>query len=491
MIFRLMVAFLLIWFSVMSAAAAREDLSVGMQLEPPHLDPTSAAAGAIDQVLYANVYEGLTRFASNGSIIGALAADWDISPDGIEYIFKLHQNVRFHDGSAMDSEDVLFSLERARGKTSTNAQKGLFEPIADIIALGPNRVKIILKRPVGNFLFNLAWGDAVIVPSDNVDDLRIKAIGTGPFMVANWIKGDRIILKRHSGYWGAPPRLDQVVFRFLSDPNASYAAVLAGDIDAFPNFPAPENLSHFEKDQRFRIIRGTTEGETLLAINHGRAAFADHRVRKALALAINRHDIIEGAMFGYGTPIGSHFAPHHPDYIDLTALSPHDPKTAKALLAEAGYSEGLTLVLKLPPPVYARRSGEIIASQLKEVGITAKIIKLEWAQWLEEVFRNKDYDLTIVSHTEPFDIGIYARKDYYFQYDNSDFQALMTRLDQETDPQERSRLIIHAQRLIAEDYVNVFLFQLARAGVAREGIIGLWDNEPTQAIDVTDAAWRE
>jgi peptide/nickel transport system substrate-binding protein len=131
-------------------------------------------------------------------------------------------------------------------------------------------------------------------------------------------------------------------------------------------------------------------------------------VRQAISHAINRQDIIDGAMFGYGTPIGTHFAPHNPDYVDLTGNSAYDPDAARALLAEAGV-EDLTLRLMLPPPVYARRGGEIIAAQLREVGIETEITNMEWAHWLERVFRGKDFDLTIVSHTEPFDINIYAR----------------------------------------------------------------------------------
>ena len=103
--------------------SAQSDITVAMQLEPPHLDPTSAAAGAIDSVLYSNVFEGLTRFASDGSIIAGLAESWDISGDGTVYTFKLRSGVNFHDGSSMDANDVKFSLDRARAEDSTNAQK--------------------------------------------------------------------------------------------------------------------------------------------------------------------------------------------------------------------------------------------------------------------------------------------------------------------------------------------------------------------------------
>ena len=163
-------------------------------------------------------------------------------------------------------------------------------------------------------------------------------------------------------------------------------------------------------------------------MNNANTALSDIRVRRAVAHAIDRQAIIDGAMFGSGTPIGSHFAPHHPAYVDLTGLYPHDVTKAKALLAEAGYADGLKLRLTLPPPSYARRGGEVIAAQLAAVGIEAEIIPVEWAQWLKQVFKATDYDLTIVSHTEPFDIGIYARDSYYFNYKSERFNTVYAEL---------------------------------------------------------------
>jgi peptide/nickel transport system substrate-binding protein len=163
----------------------------------------------------------------------------------------------------------------------------------------------------------------------------------------------------------------------------------------------------------------------------------------------------------------------------------------KKLLTEAGFPNGFETTLKLPPPSYARRGGEIIASQLRAVGIQAKISNLEWAQWLEQVFRGKDYGLSIVSHTEPMDIGIYARPEYYFQYDNPQFQALMTDLSSTTDTAMRSEMLKKAQNIISEDYVNGFLFELAFTTVADAKVQGLWKNAPTQATDLTGVSWSE
>jgi peptide/nickel transport system substrate-binding protein len=473
------------------AAAAKDSIIVAMQLEPPHLDPTSAAAGAIDSVLYSNVFEGLTRFMGDGAVVPGLAESWEISDDGLTYTFKLHAGVSFHDGTALDGEDVKFSLDRARAEDSTNAQKALFADISDVTVVDPQTVKVTLGAPNGNFLFNLAWGDAVIVAPESIDDIKTNPVGTGAFKFANWVQGDKIELEKNADYWGTPAVLSSATFKFISDPTAAFASVMAEDVDAFISFPAPENIPQFEADSRFQVLVGSTEGETILSTNNMQPPFDDVRVRQALAHAIDRQAIVDGAMFGYGTPIGSHFAPHNPAYVDLTANSAYDPEKAKALLAEAGMADGFSTTLHLPPPSYARRGGEIIAAQLAEVGIKAEIINVEWAQWLETVFRGKDFGLTIISHTEPMDIGIYARPEYYFQYDNKGFQELMTGLNATTDPAKRIEMMQQAQKIISDDYVNGYLFQLAQLSVAKAGVQGLWTNAPTQATDLTAVSWAE
>ena len=474
-----------------AAHAANTDITVAMQLEPPHLDPTSAAAGAIDSVLYSNVFEGLTRFMGDGSVVAGLAKSWDISDDGLVYTFILHDNVLFHDGSTMDAEDVQFSLNRARADDSTNAQKALFAGITDVSALDAATVVVTLDAPNGNFLFNLAWGDAIIVAPESIDGIKQAPIGTGAFKFANWVQGDKIELIRNDAYWGTPAVLENVTFKFISDPTAAFASVMAEDVDAFVGFPAPENLPQFEADPRFQVLVGSTEGETILSTNNKMPPFDNVKVREALAHAIDRQAIVDGAMFGYGTPIGTHFAPHNPAYVDLTGSSAYDPELAKKLLAEAGFADGFETTLHLPPPSYARRGGEIIAAQLAQVGIKVQITNVEWAQWLETVFRGKDFGLTIVSHTEPMDIGIYANPEYYFQYDNPAFQELMTNLNATTDPEARTALMGDAQRMISSDFVNGYLFQLAQLSVAKAGVQGLWTNAPTQATDLTAVSWAD
>ncbi len=481
---------LLLASSLTPAMAAQTDITVGMVLEPPNLDPTAGAAAAIDEVVYSNLFEGLMRFDSTGAVIAGLARSWDISDDGLVYTFHLPSGVTFHDGTTFDSEDVKFSLDRARAEDSTNAKKNIFEGIDTVEAIDPTTVRITLSAPDGLFLWQMAKGDAVIVAPESAADNATNPIGTGPFKFVDWVQGDRVELAKYDGYWGDAVALDSVTFKFISDPTAAFAAMMAQDVDAFPNFPAPETLAQLDADPRFAVVVGATEGETILSTNNQSPPLDDVRVREAIAHAIDRQAIIDGAMFGYGTPIGTHFNPSNPDYIDLKAQSNYDPEKSIALLAEAGVTD-LVLQFKLPPPTYARRGGEIIAAQLRAVGIETEITNLEWAQWLDEVYKQKDYDLSIVSHTEPFDIGIYVRDNYYFNYSSDAMEAIMTELNNTTDPAARTALVHKAQQQIADDYVNGFLFQLAKTGVANSKINGLWENSPTQANDMTGVSWSD
>ncbi|KQZ13838.1 ABC transporter substrate-binding protein [Mesorhizobium sp. Root554] len=476
--------------SATSAMAARTDIVIGIPLEPPHLDPTASAAAAIDEVLYANVFQGLTRIGPSGEVLPDLAESWTISDDGKTYTFKLHSGVKFHDGSDFNADDVKFSLDRARGEKSANAQKALFAAIDTVEVVDPATVKITLKNPQGSFLYNLGWGDAVIVAPESADTNKEKPIGTGPFRFENWAKGSSITLVKSADYWGEPAFLDKAEFRIVPDAAAAVPALLSGDVQAFPFFQ-PDGVAQIEGDPRFSVVVGATEGETLLSMNNKKPPFDNLKVRQAISYALDRAAIVEGASAGFGKPIGSHQSPASKDYVDLTGMYPHDVAKAKELLKEAGLENGFKATLKLPPPSYARLGGEIIASQLREVGIDLEIIPVEWAQWLEQVFKGKDFDLTIVSHTEPNDIDIYSRKDYYFNYDNPAFDKVIGELKVTSDEAKRKDLLGQAQKILAEDAVVGFLFELPKVGVWDAKLEGFWTDAPIQANDITKVKWKD
>ena len=331
-----MLAIALALSAAAAGAQAKDTLSLGMVLEPPHLDPTAGAASAIREVTYANLYEGLVRIDAQGEVQPALAASWTVSPDGLTYTFRLRTGVAFHDGAPFDCGNVTFSFGRAMAPDSVNAQKGLFEPIARTECTDPATAVVTLKRPTASFLFGMGWGDAVMLSAKSVGEDKTNPVGTGPFRFRRWVRGDRIEMERFPGYWGTQPKLAAVTFRFMSDPAAAAAAVMAGDLDAFPNFPAPETLDRLKGDPRFAVVVGTTEGKTILALNDARKPFDDVRVRRALAYAIDRRALIDGVMSGYGAPIGSHYVPSDPGYLDLTGAYPLRPHEGEGAAGRGG-----------------------------------------------------------------------------------------------------------------------------------------------------------
>ena len=473
-------------------AMAKDSISIGMRLEPaPGLDPTTGAAAAISQVTLYNIFEGLTRLDGGGGVHPLLAKSWDISADGATYTFSLEEGVTFHNGSSFDSADVKAQFARNAAEDSSNKAKKLFSSIKSITTPDAHTVKITLSSANALLPFFLAQATAVILDQEAFADANTNPIGTGPYKFVKWTKGDSVSMEKYGQHRNAADvQIEKVKFRFINDAAAQVAALKAGDLDYMPSLSAPEMFAEFQQDDRFTALSGTTEGETILAMNNKHEALADVRVRRALMHAINREDLIIGAVAGYGTPIGSHFAPHHPAYIDLTSESSYDPDLARSLLKEAG-QEGLTLSLYLPPPSYARRGGEVIAAMLAEVGVTINIENVEWAQWLDKAYKKKEYDLTIVSHVEPMDMGrIYSNPNYYFQYDSQEFRDIIDKFTAATTVEEQTAQLQAAQRRLAADMPNGFLFQLAKLGVAQAGLTGMWPSWPAFINDVSAMRWE-
>ena len=470
---------------------AKSDVVIGMTLEPPGLDPTTGAAAAIGEITHDNIYEGLTKINENGSVSPLLAESWNIAADLKTYTFKLVKGAKFQDGEPFSSADVKFSFERNAAEGSTNKRKATFANFDKIETPDADTVVITLKKTNPDLLFNLGENTAVIVDPKSAAGNATNPIGTGPFKFDNWVKGSSVTLVKWDGYRNAAAiKLSKVTFRIINDPAAQVAALLAGDVDAIPRFGASESLGQFQKDTRFTVTVGSTEGKTIVSINNKRKPLDDIRVRRAISYAIDRKAIIDGAMNGFGAPIGSHYPPHEQGYVDLTGMYPYDPEKAKELLKETGLPLPLELSFKLPPPAYARRGGEIVASQLAKVGIDAKIENLEWAQWLDSVYKNKNFDLTMIAHVEPVDLLIYADPNYYFQYDSQKFRDIMDKAGSTVDQTERLKYLGDAQRQLAEDAVNAFLFVLPQITVAKAGLTGLWKNSPIFVNDMSVVSWK-
>lgn len=465
-------------------------VTLGMVLEPNTLDPTTAAAAAIGEIVHYNILEGLTKVSMDGAVTPLLAENWSESPDGKSYTFKLRKGLTFSDGKPCDASTVKFSFERAKAEGSTNkAKKAVFDNIARVTVHDPLTVILTLDKADATLPFRLGENTAVILHPDTAAQAATKPVGTGPFTLEAWNKGSSIVLKKWVGHRNAAQvKLERATFRFINDPAAQVAALLAGDIDGMPRFGALQALKQFQADKRFTVEIGSTAGKGIVAINNRRKPFDDVRVRRALTHAIDRQAFINGAQEGLGKPIGSHFAPTDLGYVDLTGMYPHDPDKARALLREAGVSN-LNVTLTLPPPQYARKGGEIIAAMLAKVGINAKIENVEWAQWLAGPFKG-NFDLTIINHVEPLDYATaYADPNYYYGYDSAKFRQLVSTLAATSNAREKQRLWQAIQRQLAEDAVNVFLWNPAQVAVAKRGLRGLWNSSPIFANDLAAVSW--
>ena len=460
-------------------AAAADQIVIGLQQEPTTLDPTADATASIDGMMTMNVFEALTTVAENGEVKPNLATGWKVSDDGLTYTFQLAEGVTFHDGSAFDADDVVFSFKRAMAEDSVNPSKDIFKPIETVTAIDPHTIEIKLSRKDAFFLFNMGQGDSAIVASESADTNNTNPVGTGPFKFDGWTRGDRLTLVKNPDHRNAANvALDKVEFRFISDPSAATAAMMAEELDAFPGFPAPELLTQFEADPRFRVNIGSTEGEVILAMNNSKPPFDNIEVRRAVATAVNRDEIIEGAMYGQAVPIGSFYPPHGTAYVDLTGVYPHDTAKAKQMFTEAGV-EGTTMTLRVPPFPYATRSAEIIQSELAAAGIDAKVENVEWGFWIDEVYKKKNYDMTIIAHTSPNDMGNFARgPDYFYGYDDAKFNDLWGQIETEADPAKRDALLQEGQRYLTDQSVHVFLFQLPLLGVFKTSVEGYWSSSP-------------
>lgn len=473
-----------------AVAQGKTSLVLAMTLEPPGLDPTIAPAAAIGEVAHYNIFEGLTKIAENAEVQPLLADSWTVSPDMKVFTFKLKSGVKFSDGTTFDSADVKYSFETYGGEKSTNKRKAVFTNIEAIATPDPTTVTITLKKTDPTFLFSLGENTAVITAPESAPTNATKPVGTGPYKLENWVKGDSVTLVANPAYRNpGAVKIKTVKIRFISDQGALVAAMRAGDIDAVPIGITGENVREFEKDKRFKVTAGSTEGETMVIINNKRKPFDDVRVRRALTMAIDRDAVIEAAAAGYGKRIGSHFPPHDPAYVDLTKQYPYDPAKAKALLKEAGVNN-LEVTLRLPPPPYARPIGEVVQAMLSQVGINAKIENVEWAQWLDGTFKNKNFDLTVISHVEPNDFVKYADPDYYFQYDSQKAKDLIAKINSTLDKAERTKALQDLQRLLADDAVNVYLYNLPRLGVYKPGLTGFWVNAPIFVNDLTAVSWQ-
>ena len=480
-----------------AVCTADSKIIVAVPDEPPSLDPTTNASAAIDQILNHNVYEGLVRVSPTGGIEPALAESFETAPDGKTYTFHLRQGVSFHNGDSFTAGDVVATFKRNADPTTGHPHPEYYARIEQIETPDPFTVIFHMTETNAGFLSLLALGDSIILPKKIPEDLAHHPIGTGPFQFGEWVIGEHLQLVKFPDYYleGAP-KLDEVIFRFISDAASALANLLAGDVDVIAKVPAEIALS-VEGDERFQTVAGPQNLVQILAINNARSPFSDVQVRQAIAHALDRDTIIEGAMFGYGEPIASHLTPASQYYVDLTSLYPYDLQRARQLLAEAGYSDGFSASLALPQNYEIHvRTGEIVADQLSRVGIDLTIEVVEWGQWLSRIYTDANYDLTIIGHIGKLDPGAMlsgygpGKESYYFRrgYENPLLEALLNEGRTTINKERRAAIYAEIQEIIARDVVNFFIQDPYQIIISKQELTGI-ELFPIYLINVTNVSW--
>ncbi len=452
--------------------------TIRLVAEPGNLDIRETAGAALDQILIDNIYQGLVARTPEQEIVPSLASEYDVSPDGLTYTFTLREGVVFHDGDELTADDVVWSLEQVK-KNDSYRDSARLAKVDDIEADGQT-ITLTLSEPDSTLLWNLTGRAGLILQKGDKTDRKTAANGTGPFALESWKQGDSITFARNEQYWGEKPKVAEVVFRYIPDGQAALTGALAGELDAVTGFDA--NLTEqIEADGAFAVVVGASTDKGTLAFNSTRAPLSDMRVRQAIRQAIDKQSIVDA--LGAGQTQYGPIPELDPGYEDLSGVAPFDPEAARTLLADAG-AEDVSLSLTIPS-FYGTTVSQILVSNLNDVGITLTVNQVEFPTWINDVYVNKDYDLSFVLHTEARDFENWTNPDYYFTYDNPEVQRLFAQSLSATDDAASAALLAQAARIVSEDHAADWLYTGASVVAVGTHVTGLPSVNVNERLDVS------
>ncbi|MBV9090474.1 MAG: ABC transporter substrate-binding protein [Mycobacteriaceae bacterium] len=430
--------------------------------EPDQLDPQKTSAYFSFEVLE-NVYDTLVEPDENLQMRPALAASWQISPDQLTWTFHLRQGVTFHDGSPFTADDVVYSYRRIIDQQLANAYR--FSSVRDVTAPDPDTVTITVKQPTPNLLVNIGgFKGMAIVQRKNVESGAIAThpIGTGPFAFKTAKSGDSITLTANHTYWGGPPGVAGVTFRFIPESSTALSALQAGEIDWTDSIPR-QRVDDLKGDDSITLGMTPSNDYWYLTLNEARKPYADARVRRAIAYGIDRAAIVQATSYGTATANQLAIPQGSPWYTDYHGYS-RDIDKARGLLNQAGV-KNLTLDMmatsEYPETVTA---AQIIADNLAPLGITVKIRTVDFASWLDDENRG-DFDMLMMGW-----LGNIDPDDFYYaqqhtggksnaqHYSNPTVDALLDAGRTETNPDVRKQDYAKAATIVADDASYIYLY---------------------------------
>lgn len=454
-----------------ASIAVPDTIIMAIPVDPDGLDPQLTASASTFQIT-SNIYETLITVDENGSYVPALASSWSVSDDGLSFTFNLRENAVFSNGKKCDSEAVKASFERLMSDISVRRKDYSFISSIDT----PDERTIVFNTETLDVaaLSSFAYPWAAVVDA-SAENLKSKPVGTGPYTLRYWVPQQDLVLDANPDY-PYPVLNDGVRFVVMPDLTAEITALSAGEVDLIL---ITGDLASAVENKGFNIIAVPGNGLQLMAMNNASPALSDIRVRQAINYAVDKDELIDAVWWGYGKKIGSHFPVVLKEYVDLSGEYGYDPEKAKALLAEAGYKDGLELRMYLPKNYQEYvNAGLVIAASLEKVGIKVDVNIVEWAYWLNEVYAGRNYDLTVVGHTgrlDPYALLVKylsTGSENYFNYSNERVDELLKLYRSELDEEKRTQYIKEIESILAYEVPALYIQDPIQIYVAAGDVFG-------------------
>lgn len=451
-------------------------VTVGIAQDLDSLDPHKAIAAGTSEVLF-NVFEGLMKASPDGGVIPAVASDYEVSPDGTTYTFTLREGVLFHNGDPVTAEDVVYSLERCAGSENEGTPLiSAFSNVKEIYAPDDGHVVVELASPTLEFIYSMT---AAIIPAGSGEDMATAPVGTGPFKFVSYTPQDSMVVERFADYWGEPAHLDTVTFKIITNTNTLVMGLKGGTLDLVIHLP---NTVAAEVEKDFTVLKDTMKLVQALFLNNAVKPFDDVRVRQAMYYAIDVDEIIDLVCDGAGVAIGSGMYPAQKQYFieELSDAYPHDVEKAKELLAEAGYADGFSMTITVPSNYTQHvETAEVIAEQLKAVGITATLVPVEWESWVTDVYRGRDFESTVcaiaasdMTAREMLIRYVSSNSKDFINFSNEEYDQVVNAALTTLDPEEQVALYKRAEEILSEEAASLWIQDLCELVVMNPELDG-------------------
>src|SRR3984885_13248712 len=346
-----------------------------------------------------NVHCAIVTVDKNLNVIPSLAKSFEQSPDGLTYTFHLQPGVKFHNGKTMTAADVKYSFERCKNP-ATGAVN--FEVFNDVVAIEtPDEMTVVIKMSRVNapFLSRLAEnGAGAVIPTGSGDEQGKTPIGAGPFKFIRREFGHEVELQHFDDYWEGPAYLDRIIAREVTEPTVRLTGLRTGEMHMINDIPA-DRIAEIKADPKFQVLTWFPLNWDFVNLNHEFEPFKDPRVRMAFDLTIDKEELLKGALWGEGRTTASPSFPTSASYNAALKNRAQDLDKAKALLAEAGYGPGkLKVVFKATTNYpYHIESAQIMVEWFRAIGVDMSIVQLTWADWLSQVWVNKDFQMSMMN----------------------------------------------------------------------------------------------